>query len=323
MQRRDLIFSALAPAAAALLPAPAGAQEGYPSRPIRMIVANPAGGPGDLLSRAFGEKATQTLGQLFIVENRAGGSTVIGTQAAARAEPDGYTLLNLTTSGVVQTVLQERLPYDLNRDFVPVIGVGYFPMVLAVSTSSNIRSIDDLRARARRPAGVNYGSGGTGTLAHLASLSLLAEIQGRGTHVSYRGSAPAIQGLMAGEIDLFFGDALLALALKDSVRLLAVTSKERVPGLPEVPTTAELGLPALNSKLWFAFLAPANTPDAILRRLHAAFAKAQDDAAFKDRMASYGFELEIMQAAACTAYMRDEASRWGGVIKANGIRTGD
>jgi tripartite-type tricarboxylate transporter receptor subunit TctC len=324
MERRSLMFGTLGPAAATLLgPSGAHAQGKFPSRPIRIIVANPAGGPGDLLSRAFGEKATQTLGQPFVIENRAGGSTVIGTQAAARSEPDGYTLVNLTTSGVVQTVLQERLPYSLSADFVPVIGIGFFPMVIAVSASSNVRSLSDLQVRAGQANGINYGSGGTGTLAHLASISLLSEIKGRGTHVPYRGSAPAIQGLMGGQIDMFFGDTLLALSMKDSLRLLAITAKARLPDLPDVPTTSELGLPTLNSKLWFAFLAPSNTPAAILQRLHEAFATAQDDAVFKEKMASHGFELEIMPSAVCSTYIRNEASRWGKIIKANDIRAGD
>jgi tripartite-type tricarboxylate transporter receptor subunit TctC len=299
------------------------AQDGFPSRPIRMVVANPPGGPGDLLSRVFGEKATQTLGQPFVVENKAGGSTVIGTQAVAQSAPDGYTLLNLTTSGVVQTVLQNKLPYSLSEGFVPVIGIGYFPMVIAVSASSSIRSIADLQASARRPNGINYGSGGTGTLAHLATINLLAEIQGRGTHVAYRGSAPAIQGLLGGETDMFFGDTLLALSMKDSIRLLAVTSKTRLPKLPDVPTTAEIGLPGLDSKLWFAFLAPANTPAPIVRRLHDAFAAAKDDAALQEKLAGYGFEMDIVNAEACSTYIRNEASRWEKVIKANGIRIGD
>jgi tripartite-type tricarboxylate transporter receptor subunit TctC len=325
MNRRDLLRVAAVPAAAALLTKPSGtyAQERYPSRPIRIIVANPPGGPGDLLSRSFGDKATQTLAQPFIIENRAGASTVIGTQAAARSEPDGYTLFNLTTSGVVQTVLQDSLPYNLSRDFVPVIGIGYFPMVIIVSPSSGIQSMADLQARARRPGGINFGSGGTGTLGHLAGASLLSELGGRGTHVSYRGSAPAVQGVISGEIDMFFGDTLLATSLKDSVRLLALTSKERMPVLPDVPTTAELGLPGLNSKLWFAFLAPSATPQPILKRLYDAFSSAEADQAFKEKASSYGFELEIMGAESCSKYMQEEASRWGQVIKANGIRSGD
>lgn len=325
MDRRKLILGAFAPPVASLFVGrwAAHAQEPFPSRPIRLVVANPPGGPGDLLSRFFGEKATQALGQPFVIENKAGGSTVIGTQAVAQSAPDGYTLLNLTTSGVVQTVLQNKLPYNLMRDFVPVVGIGYFPMVVAVSASSSIRSIADLQASARRPNGINYGSGGTGTLAHLASINLLSEIKGNGTHVAYRGSAPAIQGLLGGQVDMFFGDTLLALSMKDSLRLLAVTSKTRLPKLPDVPTTAELGLPGLDSKLWFAFLAPSNTPEPILRRLYDAFATAKDDTAFQEKVAVYGFEIEIANAEACSSYMRDEASRWEKVVKANGVRVGD
>jgi tripartite-type tricarboxylate transporter receptor subunit TctC len=196
-------------------------------------------------------------------------------------------------------------------------------MVIIVSPSSGIQSMADLQARARRPGGINFGSGGTGTLGHLAGASLLSELGGRGTHVSYRGSAPAVQGVISGEIDMFFGDTLLATSLKDSVRLLALTSKERMPVLPDVPTTAELGLPGLNSKLWFAFLAPSATPQPILKRLYDAFLE-------RGSRPSLQGEGELIRLRA-----RDHGGRillkvyagrslpLGQVIKANGIRSGD
>jgi tripartite-type tricarboxylate transporter receptor subunit TctC len=304
-------------------PGAAIASGNYPTRPIRAVVANPPGGVGDLITRAFGEKATADLGQVFVVENRPGASTVIGTQAVARSEPDGYTILNLTTSGVVQTVLQERLPYNLERDFVPIIGIGYFPMVLAVSGTSNIRSLSDLASIARSPAGLLYGSGGTGTLAHLAAITLLSALGGSSTHVPYRGNSEAIQGLIGGQVQLFFPATLEALSLKEAIRPLAVTSEHRFSGMPDVPTTAELGMPQLNSKLWFAFLAPAETPAPVVQRLYTAFSKASGDDAFKKRLLGFGFELEIKDEAASRVYMREEAQRWDVVVKANNIRTGD
>jgi tripartite-type tricarboxylate transporter receptor subunit TctC len=325
MKRRNLLISGFGAvsAAAAFRPSVVRAQDDYPSRPVRIVVANPPGGVGDLITRAFGEKAGAELGQAFVVENRPGASTVIGTQSVARAEPNGYTLLNLTTSGVVQTVLQDKLPYNLERDLVPVIGIGYFPMVLAVSAASNIRSMDDLATIARSSQGLVYGSGGTGTMAHLAALSLLKELGGHGTHVPYRGNSEAIQGLLGGQIQMFFPSTLETMSLKDALKPLAVTSAQRFPGLPDVPTTAELGLPHLNPKLWFAFLAPANTPKSVVSRLYNAFAKVQTDEALKRRLTGYGFELEIKDSAASLAYIQEEAKRWAVVVKANNIRMGD
>jgi tripartite-type tricarboxylate transporter receptor subunit TctC len=166
----------------------AAAEEPYPTRLIKMIVPNPAGGVGDLIGRVLAEKVSAELGQPIVIENKSGATTVIGTDAVARSKPDGYTILSLTASGVVVSVLREKLPYSLERDFTPIISVGSFPMALTVSAASKINSFADLVAAATSTKDITYASGGVGTLAHLSSVRLIKELNGTGNHVPYRGN---------------------------------------------------------------------------------------------------------------------------------------
>jgi tripartite-type tricarboxylate transporter receptor subunit TctC len=301
----------------------ATAGEACPARFIKMIVPNPAGGVGDLLARALGEKVNAELGKPIVIENKSGASTVIGTEAVARAKPDGCTILSLTASGVVVSVLQEKLPYNLERDFTPIIGVGSFPMVLAVPVASKLSSFADVVAAARSKDGITYASGGAGTLAHLSSVRLIKELNGTGTHVPYRGNSDAIQGLLGNQVQLFFPSTAEALPLAKSgkIRLLGVTSEERLPTLPDVPTMKELGFAEFNPRLWYAFLAPANTPANILSGLHDAFAKATMDPSVRERLTALGFTTDIKDPAAVSAFMKQEAARWGKVIKDNNIQS--
>jgi tripartite-type tricarboxylate transporter receptor subunit TctC len=260
----------------------AAAEGTYPTRPIKMIVPNPAGGVGDLISRVLAEKANAELGQPIVIENRSGATTVIGTDAVARSKPDGYTFLSLTTSGVVVSVLREKLPYNLERDFTPIISVGSFPMALTVSAASSINSFADLVAAARSTRGITYASGGVGTLAHLSSVRLIKELNGAGNHVPYRGNNDAIQALLGNHVQMFFPSTAEALPLATSgeIRVLGVTSEERLPTLPDVPTMRELGFAQFNPRLWYAFLVPANTPANVISRLHDALAKATMDSLY-------------------------------------------
>jgi len=301
----------------------ATAAEACPARFIKMIVPNPAGGVGDLIARALGEKVGAELGKPVVVENRSGATTVIGTEAVARAKPDGCTILSLTASGVVVSVLQEKLPYNLERDFAPIISVGSFPMVLAVPVASKLNSFADLVAAARSKDGITYASGGAGTLAHLSSVRLIKELNGTGTHIPYRGNPDAIQGLLGNQVQLFFPSTAEALPLAKSgkIRLLGVTSEERLPTLPDVPTMKELGFAQFNPRLWFAFLAPASTPPNIVSGLHDAFAKAAMDPSIRERLTALGFAMEVKDPAAVSAFMKSEAGRWGKIVKDNNIQS--
>ncbi len=300
----------------------ATAAEACPSKVIKMIIPNPAGGVGDLIGRVLGEKVGAELGQPVIIENKAGATTMIGTEAVARAKPDGCTILSLTASGVVVSVLREKMPYNLERDFTPIIGVGSFPMVMAVPVASKLNSFADVVAAAKSKGGIVYASGGAGTLAHLSTVRLLKQVNGTGNHIPYKGNADAIQGLLGNQVQLFFPSTAegLSLAKSGKVRLLAVTSEQRIPTLPDVPTMKELGFADFNPRLWYAFLAPANTPANVVRVLQDAFAKAVADPSVNKRLTALGFAPEIKDPAAVSAFMKSEAARWGKVIKDNNIK---
>jgi tripartite-type tricarboxylate transporter receptor subunit TctC len=292
-----------------------------PSKTVRIVVANPAGGVGDLVARVLGDKVSAEIGQAVIVENKPGASTTIGTDAVAKAKPDGCTILSLTASGVVVTEFRANLPYSLQRDFAPIIAVGSFPMVMAVPAESKLNTFADVVATAKSKDGITYASGGAGTLAHLSSVRLLNEVNGTGNHIPFKGNADAIQALQGNQVQLFFPSTAEALSLAKSgkVRLLAVTSEQRVPALPNVPTMKELGFADFTPRLWFAFLAPAKTPPGTVKALEEAFAKAASDRAVNERLMALGFAPEIKDAAALSVFMNAEAARWRKVIKDNKI----
>ncbi|MDF3836711.1 tripartite tricarboxylate transporter substrate binding protein [Cupriavidus basilensis] len=296
-----------------------------PARFIKMIVPNPAGGVGDLISRVVAEKASAELGQPVVVENRSGATTVIGTDFVAKSKPDGCTILSLTASGVVVSVLRENLPYKLEHDFAPIIGVGSLPMALAVPVASKLNSFADLGAAAKSKDGITYGSGGTGSLAHLSAVRLIKELHGTGNHIPYRGNSDAIQGLLGNQIQLFFPSTAEALPFAKSgkLRLLGVTSDERLPALPDVPTMKELGFAGFSPRLWFALLAPVDTPPNIVSRLRDGFAKAVIDPSVQERLRAYGFTTEIQNPPAVSAFMKNEAGRWSKLIKEENIKITD
>jgi tripartite-type tricarboxylate transporter receptor subunit TctC len=321
MQRRAVLGSVVALGLANA----ARAQDGFPNRPIRLVVPNPPGGVSDVIARALGDRAAVHLGGQVVVDNRAGGATTIGSTFVARAEPDGYTLLTLTTAGLVQGVIQENLPFTFERDFAPIIGVGSFPVALAVSAASGIRSMAELTAAARARDGVTYGSGGAGTMSHLAGVRLLNELRGQGTHVPFRGNAPALQALAGGHIQMMFPGVpeVPSVMASGHVRVLAVTSEARQPAIPDVPTTRELGFPDFNPRLWYAFVAPSRTPGAVVTRLHDAFARALQEPAIQERFTALGFATELRGPEALTQFMRQETERWGAVVRANNLRSTD
>jgi tripartite-type tricarboxylate transporter receptor subunit TctC len=319
------VVCAFALFAATAIAGAANGAEACSARYMKMIVANPPGGVGDLIARTVAEGAAAELKQSIVVENRPGASTTIGTDFVAKSKPDGCTILSLTASGVVVTVLREKLPYDLQRDFVPIITIGSFPMALAVAEGSKIRSMADLANAAKSADGITYSSGGAGTLAHLSAVRLINDIGGKGTHVPYRGNPDAIQALLGNQVQLFFPSTAEALTLAKGgkIRLLGVTSESRIAALPDVPTMKELGFADFNPRLWFAFLAPAGTPPGAISRLHESFAKAVGDPTARQRLTTLGFAIEVRDPAATTALMKSEGARWGKVIKDNDIKSTD
>jgi tripartite-type tricarboxylate transporter receptor subunit TctC len=317
-------------ASAAILAATAShravGQDAFPTSPIRLIVPFAAGGSGDIVGRVIGDRVAAELGQPVIIENRSGGNGIIGSQVAARARPDGYTLLQLTAAALIITTMQENVPYSLERDFVPIIGVGSFPTALTASGRSNIRSLEELVAYARRtPGGITYASGGVGSLGHLAAARLVNELGIPATHIPYRGSHYAMQALLANEVQFFFGATADVVALHgtDRIRVLGVTSDRRLPSLADVPTMTELGFADFVASIWFGYLAPAGTPPHVLERLRTAFAAAVGNPGVQERFAPYGFATAVQPPAEFTRFMQAQAARWGRVIRDNNITVGN
>jgi tripartite-type tricarboxylate transporter receptor subunit TctC len=301
------------------------AGEVCPATTIKMVVPNPPGGTGDLVARLLSEKAGSDLGQTIVVENHAGATTTIGTNLVVRSRPDGCTILSMTTSGLIISVLREKLPYDLSKDLSPVLSVGSFPMVIAVPASSKIQSLTDLIAVTRSRDGVVYGTGGTGTLAHLSTARLIKELDGSGTHIAFRGNSDAMQALLGQQIQVFLPSTAEAIPLVKAgkIRLLGVTSDERLSSLPDTPTMKELGFPDFSPRLWYGFLVPSGTQPTTIGQLRSSFNKALMDTQVQNRLSLLGFSTEFKDSSQFSAYMKAEATRWTKVIKENRITSTD
>jgi tripartite-type tricarboxylate transporter receptor subunit TctC len=286
------LLAAVTIAALASMP---GAAQDFPTRPVRFIVPYAAGGSGDLLARLLGNKLAVIWGQQVVVDNRAGGGGLIGTEFAARSDPDGYTLY-LATDGplTVAASLYKRVSYDWKRDFAPVsmLAMGY--QVLIVRASLPARNLQELIALARqKPGELNYASIGIGSAPHLGAELFKSVAKVDVTHVPYRGSsAQAISALLAGDVAMFLVGTSTAVSHIQSgaLRGLAVTAGKRVDGLPDVPTFAEAGLPGVDVSLWFAVLVPNGTPAPIIKKLNADIAQIVADPDFKQALAVRGFD---------------------------------
>ena len=278
----------------ALASIPSAAQD-FPTRPVRFIVPYAAGGSGDLLARLLGNKLAAIWGQQVVVDNRAGGGGLIGTEFAARSDPDGYTLY-LATDGplTVAASLYQRVPYDWKRDFAPVsmLAMGY--QVLIVRASLPARNLQELISLAReKPGALNYASIGIGSAPHLGAELFKSVAKVDVTHVPYRGSsAQAISALLASDVAMFLVGTSTAVSHIQSgaLRGLAVTAGKRVDGLPDVPTFAEAGLPGVDVSLWFAVLVPNGTPAPIVKKLNADIAQVVADPDFRQALAVRGFD---------------------------------
>jgi tripartite-type tricarboxylate transporter receptor subunit TctC len=321
---RTTARAALALAAALCVLAPAAAQTAsFPNRPLKLIVPFPAGGSSDSLGRAFADKLQAELGQPVVVDNRAGGNTVIGTLAAANSPPDGHTILQVTPNAAIVGALQAGLPYNMERDFKPVVGVGSVPLLLVVSAKSNIRSIADLVAAAKSTAGgASYASGGIGSLGHLAPARFLRDLKITGTHVPYRGVSPAMQDVAAGRVHFMFVSSLEGMQMVDSglVRVLGVTSEQRLPKIPDTPTMAQLGFADFTPAVWYGFVVPSKTPQDVIDRLAGAFTKVANTPDVRERLGAQGLTMKLRSAPEFGKYMQEESARWSRVVKENNIK---
>jgi tripartite-type tricarboxylate transporter receptor subunit TctC len=303
----------------------AGAQaQDFPSRPVR-FVPYAAGGSGDMLARLLGSKLAGMWGQQVVVDNRAGAGGLIGTEFAARSEPDGYTLY-LATDGplTVAATLNKRVPYDWKRDLAPVsmLAMGY--QVLIVSPSLPARNLQELIALARqRPGALNYASIGIGTAPHLGAELFKSVAKVDIAHVPYRGSsAQAITALIAGDVEMFLVGTSTAVPHIQSgkLRAFAVTAPSRVDGLPDVPTFAEAGLPGVDVSLWFAVLVPGGTPPAILKKLNADIVAVAADPEFKQTLKLRGFEAVSSAPAQLAEFMDKDYIKFRDLIQKLGLQ---
>jgi tripartite-type tricarboxylate transporter receptor subunit TctC len=300
------------------------AQEAWPTMPLKLIIANPPGGDDDTLSRFIGQYISPELGQPVIILNKGGASTTIGGTAAAQSAPDGYTILCMHMASIIQTVLRDNLSYSL-ASFDPIIGIGGYPMALVVSAKTPIKTMQDLKIASQKGDGVTFASGGPGTLGHLTSIRFLKAIGGNGVHIAYKNNPAGLTALGGGYTEMMFASAREAINLStsDHIRVLAVTSKERLKNIPDVPTMAELGLPQIDSRLWYSYVAPTGTPRFIIDKLSSYIAAAVKSSAFVDRFVPASFQSEILVGENLKKYMEITAANFKDIIVQNNIKFTD
>ena len=296
----------------------------YPARPVRMIVGFPPGGPSDIVARTVAQKLTASLGQPVIVENRAGAGGVIATELIAKSPPDGYNLIHGTIGGIaVAMSLNPNRGYDTLRDLAPITQTVTVTNILITHPSVPVKSVKELLALARAKPGVlNYGTSGAGTVTHLAGelLKHLARVDI--THVAYKGSAPSLTALLAGEVDLSYENSLITLPHIRSgrVRALAVTGSQRSRLLPDLPTIAEAGLPGYGASGWYGLLAPAATPRPVIGRLHAEAVKALRLPDVVERLSGQGAEPVGNTPEDFGAFIHSEIDKWANLVKAANMK---
>ena len=296
---------------------PVHAQE-WPTRPVRMIVPFPPGGGTDTVARPLAGKLAQILGQQVVVDNRGGAGGTIGAGVAAKSPPDGYTILLYSVHGAVAAAAYKSLPYDLQKDLVPVTTVAIFPDVLVAANRVPAKTLPELVAWAKaHPANLNCGSAGNGTSRHLSCELFNAAAGVNATHVPYKGTGPAMQALMGGEIDWVF-EALGSAAGQirgGAVRPIVVTSAKRSPAFPEIPTAIESGLAGFEITSWYGLWVPAGTPPAVVQKLHDAVVKAFADPELKDTWAKLGAEPGGSSPEAFKALIDKDVAKWGKVVR--------
>ena len=297
--------------------------QSWPSKPIKVLVGVPPGGPTDSVLRAVSPELSEALGQPIVVENKPGASAVIATDATAKAAPDGYTLTFIYITHVTNPTLMKSLPYDSLNDLAPVSMVGRQPMVLLVHPSFPATSVKELIAAAKAsPGKIDYGASDSGSAPHLAG-ELFKSLAGIDlTPIYYKGTAPAMTDLLAGHIKVMFVSNISALPQVKSgkLRALGVTGAQRTPQAPDIPTIAESGVAGYEMYGWYGFAAPAKTPRAVIQRLYSEVAKIAQDPKMKARLAGQGLELVGNTPEEFDAFIRAEMAKWTKVLKAAGVK---
>jgi tripartite-type tricarboxylate transporter receptor subunit TctC len=317
-----LVRLILALAAAVAFTAPVSSQT-YPSRPVRLVIPFPPGGPADIFGRLIAFKLTDALREQVVVDNRGGGNGNIGAEFVARAAPDGYTLMLLPSALAANASLYAKLPYSLVGDFTGVASLGTFPLLLVTHPSVPAKSVAELIALAKaKPGELNFASAGSGGGAHLAA-ELFSRTAGVSmVHVPYKGTGPAVLGVLGGQVSLMFASvpSVIQHVRGGKLNALAVTSAQRSPAAPELPTVSEQGLPGYDVVSWFGIVAPAGTPADIVRRLNEDVRRVLVVPEFKERLKDEGGRSLAMTPEEFTAFIRNETVRWAKVVRDVGAK---
>src|SRR5712692_951966 len=322
INRRDLVAGAAASAFAPSLLGRLAQAQAWPNRPVRLLVPIAAGGPTDIVARIVAEQLSKIWNQQVVVENRGGAGTNIGNEMVARSDPDGYTILYATSSLAVNRSLYRSLSYDAIADFAPVTHICSFSLFMFVPNSSPAKSVRDFIGFAKANRGrATLASPGTGSAPHLAG-ELFKRMAGiEMTHVPYRGAAPALNDLIPGRVDLYFGSgALLENMRSGQVRGLAVTGAKRDPAAPELATIAEAGLPGYEVSSWHGLFVPAKTPPQVIKKMNADTIAALADPGVKGRLEHSGYVAVGSTPEELATLLKSEIDKWGSVIKDAGIR---
>jgi tripartite-type tricarboxylate transporter receptor subunit TctC len=309
--------------ALALSAVPGFAQKGYPDKAIRMIVPFAPGGSNDIMGRLVAGKLTESMGQQVVVDNRPGASGIIGTDLAAKAAPDGYTLLVMSLTFAVNPSIRSKLPYDTEKDLIPVTLIASAPLILVVHPSLPVKSVKELIAYAKaNPGKLNFGSGGPGSTPHLAGEMLKTMAGLQMTHVPYKGGGPALADLVGGQIQLMLENipSTLPFVKSGRLRVLAVTSKERSPTVPDVPTLDEAGLKGYELTGWNGLFVPRGTARAIVTRLHTETVKALTVPDVKQRLAAMSAVPGGEPPEKFAAFIKAEIAKWAKIAKQAGLR---
>jgi tripartite-type tricarboxylate transporter receptor subunit TctC len=303
--------------------APAGAEAAWPERPVRIIVPFAAGGNTDVIARIVGEHLSNALGQQFVVENRPGAGGVPAAEAVARAEPDGYTLMIAATPQLAIAPNLQKVGFDPIKDFTPIKNVGTNPFVMLVHPSVPAENLSDLIAHGRANKGkVSYASAGAGSISHLAAAMLFHRAGIEATHVPYRGNAPALNDVMAGHVNLIFANLseAVAQAKNPNLRPFAVSSKARLPQLPDVPTVAESGFPDFETITWNGLIGPKGLPPEIVRQIESSLTEYLATPAVAERLRQLGVEPDLGTSADYAERIRRELPIWAEAVKAAGLK---
>lgn len=307
-----------------LLAASTAQAQTFPTRPVRLIVPFAAGGPGDAVGRLVAPGLTEIWGQQVVIDNRAGANSIVGSEVASRAAPDGYTLVLPSAGFTINVSLYPKLPFDAIRDFTPVSSVTFGPSVLVTHPSLPVRNLKDLVALAKaKPRTLSYGSSGSGAPSSHLGMELLKVTAGIDIiHIPYKSMAPALVDVLGGQIQMAMPTINVTLQhiRAGRLRAIGVTSLQRSPAAPDVPPLADQGMPGYEANNWYGLFAPAGLPTSIAEKIYTDLTKLLQSQELRDRFAAAGMEARSMPPAEFAAFVKREIAKWGKVVKASGAK---